>query len=174
MNTNFEPSLKPVLQDEGGNDDDPVDRGGRTSRGITQREYDAWCALHHSPPGDVWKASQDTIEAIYRQQYWLPYCDALPIGIDYMYFDMNVNHGTSRATKILQQALGVSVDGHLGVVTMEEVLATNPKVLIESITERRRSFYKAIEARNSSQQRFDRGWMNRAAAVRIRALAMVS
>lgn len=174
MKINFEPSLKFVLEDEGGNDDDPVDRGGRTSRGITQREYNAWCRLHNSPAGDVWKASQATIEAIYQQQYWLPYCDSLPIGIDYVFFDMNVNHGTSRATKLLQQALGVDVDGHFGVITMGAALDAAPKSLIEKITEARKTFYKAIEAHNPSQRRFDKGWMNRAAAVRTRALAMVS
>ena len=174
MRNNFEPSLKWVLEDEGGNDDDPVDRGGRTSRGITQREYDAWCLMHRSPTGDVWKATDVTIDQIYFQQYWLPVCDALPIGIDYVYFDMNVNHGSSRATKLLQQALGVDDDGHFGVVTMQAATTANPKVLIESVTEKRRGFYKAIEAHNPSQKRFDRGWMNRAAAVRTRALAMVS
>jgi lysozyme family protein len=174
MRLNFDPSLKCVLEDEGGNDDDPVDRGGRTSRGITQREYNAWCSLHRSPTGDVWRATPATIEAIYQQQYWLPYCDALPLGIDYMYFDMNVNHGTSRATKLLQQALDVGVDGFLGVVTMHAALNANPKLLIQSITEKRIAFYKAIEAGNASQKRFDRGWMNRASAVRTRALTMVS
>lgn len=173
MRNNFEPSLKWVLQSEGGNDDDPADRGGRTSRGITQREYDAWCHLHKSPSGDVWKATKETIDAIYFQQYWVPNCDPLPLGVDYAYFDMNVNHGSSRATKILQQALDVPVDGHFGVVTMAAARDANPKVLIEAITEKRIAFYKAIEAHNPSQKRFDRGWMNRAKAVRTQALAML-
>lgn len=174
MKLNFEPALKFVLEDEGGNDDDPVDRGGRTSRGITQREYNSWCALHHSLSGDVWKATPETIQAIYQQQYWLPYCDGLPIGIDYMYFDMCVLFGPVRATKLLQEGLGVADDGHFGVVTMDAVMHANPKVLIESVTQKREAFYKAIENANPSQRRFDKGWMNRAAAVKTRALAMVS
>ncbi len=46
MISNFAASLAFVLQDEGGNDDDPDDHGGRTSRGITQRVWDAWLQLH--------------------------------------------------------------------------------------------------------------------------------
>ena len=174
MKNNFEPSLKWVLEDEGGNDDDPVDRGGRTSRGITQREYNAWCALHKSPAGDVWKATKETIAAIYFQQYWLPNCDPLPIGTDYVLMDMSVLFGPSRATHFMQECLDIPVDGHFGVVTMQAAMAANPKVLIECVTVKREAFYKAIERSNPSQIRFDKGWMNRARAVRTRALAMVS
>ena len=174
MRNNFEPSLKWVLEDEGGNDDDPVDRGGRTSRGITQREYDAWCHLHRSPTGDVWKATDDTIKQIYFQQYWLPDCDPLPIGVDYPYFDMKVLFGPHRAAIFMQECLDVEVDGHFGVITMQAAMNVNPKLLIECVTAKREAFYKEIERSNPSQKRFDRGWMNRAAAVRTRALAMVS
>jgi lysozyme family protein len=173
VKTNFETALKFVLQDEGGNDDDPADRGGRTSRGITQREYDAWCRMHKSPSGDVWHASQATVEAIYQQQYWLPYGDGMPIGLDYMYFDMCVLFGPTRATKLLQESLGVADDGHFGVITMDAVMHANPKVLIEGVTAKREAFYRAIEAHDPSQRRFDKGWMNRAKAVRTRALAMM-
>ena len=174
MRNNFEPSLKWVLEDEGGNNDDPVDHGGRTSRGITQREYDAWCHLHKSPSGDVWKATPETIQMIYFQQYWLPNCDPLPLGTDYAFFDMSVLFGPYRATIFMQEAVDVPADGHFGVVTMQAVMAANPKVLIESVTQKREAFYKAIERSNPSQIRFDRGWMNRAAAARTRALAMVA
>src|SRR5215475_4531591 len=83
---------------EGGNDDDPQDPGGRTSRGIEQREYDAWNHLHGAPTGDVWTAPQHTIDAIFEHSYWQPYCDVLPLGIDLMYFDTAVNEGPHKAT----------------------------------------------------------------------------
>jgi lysozyme family protein len=53
-----------VLRDEGGNDDDPRDPGGRTSRGIAQREWDVWRASHPGLPSDVWQAPQDQILGI--------------------------------------------------------------------------------------------------------------
>ena len=44
---------------EGGNDDDPNDPGGRTSRGIIQREWDVWRQTHAGLPSDVWQAPQE-------------------------------------------------------------------------------------------------------------------
>ena len=106
---------------EGGNDDDPDDPGGRTSRGITQREYDAWMHLHGGVSGDVWKAPQAVVDAIYEHSYWQPYSDLLPKGVDLMYFDTAVNEGPGKAVLFLQQALGIHADGHFGVVTASAV-----------------------------------------------------
>src|ERR1035437_8995682 len=85
---NFPKSLAALLQDEGGNDDDKADHGGRTSRGITQREYDKWRADQHLLTRDVWTADTLEITAIYHDDYWEPLCDDLPDGIDYLYFDL--------------------------------------------------------------------------------------
>src|SRR5216110_2211633 len=98
---NWPKSYAAVRKSEGGNDDDPADHGGRTSRGIIQREYDAWRRLKSLPVRDVWKASEAEIEAIYHEEYWNPYCDLLPVGADYLLFNMNVNAGPSRGAKIL-------------------------------------------------------------------------
>ena len=46
----FNACVQLVLQDEGGNDDDPDDPGGRTSRGIEQSEWDAWLLSHRASP----------------------------------------------------------------------------------------------------------------------------
>src|SRR5574337_377731 len=97
-----------VRASEGGNDDDPNDHGGRTSRGITQREYTAWRQERGLPDSDVWSASESEIETIYHDEYWEPWCDLLPAGTDYLYFDMAVNAGPYRATVILQRALGIA------------------------------------------------------------------
>lgn len=166
--SNFSSSLKLVLQSEGGNDDDPADHGGRTSRGITQREYDAWCAEHNWPQGDVWKATQSAIESIYHDEYWNPYCDGFPVGIDYLYFDMAVNAGPARATKLLQQAVGVAADGRIGPITRLAISAANPVDLINSYSAAKAAFY-----RNLHQPRFLKGWLYRTSSVRAAALAMV-
>jgi len=173
MKDNFTASLKFVLQDEGGNDDDPADAGGRTSRGITQREYNAWCQLHNSPAGDVWQATDATVAAIYYQQYWLPYCDALPKGEDYIAFDMFVNMGQRQGIILLQRGLGVTADGALGVVTMAAAQAANVKDLIGKVSDLKVAFYKEIEREHPQDVKFDRGWMNRVANVKARALGML-
>lgn len=157
MKENFELALKQVLKDEGGNDDDPQDHGGRTSRGITQREYNAWCRLTQKPQGDVWRASDGDIRAIYHDQYWRPYCDSLPSGVDYSFFDISVNAGRTQAVRTFQKALGVKVDGMMGQVTLAAINARDPVKLIHAIAEKRRAFYRSL----AQFPRYGRGWMRR-------------
>jgi lysozyme family protein len=172
MIENFQKALAYVLEDEGGNSDDPEDHGGRTSRGITQREYDAWCQLHGDQglqQGDVWNAANAEIATIYRNHYWLPWCDALPAGLDYSYFDMAVNAGPHRATVLLQRAIGIAADGVFGPITLLSATRASPKLLLPRFCSERVSFYKSLR-----QPRFLRGWLNRAYRVEDRAMAMLT
>lgn len=166
--SNWKPSLRAVLASEGGNDDDPLDHGGRTSRGITQREYDAWRAEHDQPTLDVWRAPQSDIEAIYHDEYWNPYCDAMPIGVDYCFFNTRVLAGPHRAAVLLQQALGVTADGRIGPITRQAVAKVAPGAFIERFAEESAAFYRSLH-----QPRFTKGWLNRVENVRQTALKMV-
>lgn len=166
--SNFKPSLAAILKAEGGNDDDPADHGGRTSRGITQREYDSWRRLQHQPTLDVWKAPQSDIEAIYHDEYWEPNCDLLPIGADFLLFNMAVNAGPSRGAKILQRALGLTVDGRIGPMTREAITKAEPRKLIEDYSNASRAFYLSLH-----QPKFTKGWLNRVNFVRQTALQMI-
>ena len=159
-----------VRASEGGNDDDPQDPGGRTSRGIIQREYTAWRALQGEPSKDVWTASEEEIEAIYRTQYWLPYGDLMPRGADYQFYDMNVNSGLHQATLILQRSLGVMPDGHVGVVTMAALRGADPKALISLITKEREHFYRSLA---KLFRRFGKGWIARNLQVEKNALQLL-
>lgn len=170
--SNFQPSLKLVLKSEGGNDDDPDDHGGRTSRGITQREYTAWVREH--PKGldknsDVWKATDADIAAIYKDEYWNPFCDNFPTGVDYLYFDMAVNAGPYRAAVLLQRALGVNDDGRIGPITRAATVKANAKTLITGFTAAKRAFYISLH-----QPKYTKGWLNRAAEVQANAMKMVA
>ena len=168
MQANFQQALAWVLKDEGGNDDDPADHGGRTSRGITQREYDAWRAEIHQPAIDVWNAPQSDIDSIYHEEYWDPYCDAFPAGVDYLYFDMAVNAGPYRAAVLLQRALSVTDDGRIGPVTRAAAASADPKALIANYTTAKRAFYTSLH-----QPRFLKGWLNRCDDVQANALSMI-
>jgi lysozyme family protein len=146
-----------VRAEEGGNDDDPQDHGGRTSRGITQREYSAWRRLHGLPSRDVWSADESEIMQIYHGGYWAPYCDQVPAGTDLELFDVNVISGPGRGAKTLQQALGnVVVDGRIGPATLEATRNADPLKLITRFSAVRRAFYQHL-----GQPRFLRGWLNR-------------
>lgn len=166
--SNFSRSLGAVLQDEGGNDDDPADHGGRTSRGITQREYTAWRALKGQPFADVWKATTAEITAIYHDEYWNPYCDGFPVGVDYLYFDMAVNAGPRRASILLQRALGVADDGRIGPITRSAITKADPTKLVSNYTAAKRAFYISLH-----QPKFTKGWLNRCNHVQAIATAML-
>lgn len=166
---NFKPSLVVILKEEGGNDDDPNDHGGRTSRGIIQREWDVYTQSHPDLPGDVWRAPQADIDAIYHDQYWEPYCDKLPVGLDLVFFNACVNSGRQQAVKELQRALGVSADGMMGMLTLQAVAdCADVPELIRQTCDRRRAFYKAL----AQFPRYGRGWMARTDRVETTALHM--
>lgn len=167
--SNFQASLKLVLQSEGGNDDDPADHGGRTSRGITQREYDAWRKEKGLPVMDVWSAPQSDIETIYHDEYWEPYCDSMPIGVDYIYFNNAVLDGPYRSMVLLQRALGVTADGRCGPVTRAAIKAAIGPYTIIKLSQASSDFYKGLH-----QPKFLKGWLNRVAFVEKNALTMIS
>jgi len=169
MQTNWPTCLKLVLLAEGGNDDDPDDPGGRTSRGIEQREYDAWCELNNLPKGDVWQAPQDVIDNIYHTSYWEPWCDKLPVGVDYVFFDTGVNEGPHEAILQLQRALGVTADGHIGVITLAAIAKCNPAQVINAVDDERDAFYKGL-----NKPKYLKGWYNRVAKVNKDALSMLT
>jgi lysozyme family protein len=166
--SNWKVSLAAVLKSEGGNDDDPADHGGRTSRGITQREYNAWRKERGQPLLDVWQAPQSDIEVVYHEEYWNPNCDLLPQGMDYLYFDMAVNAGPYRAAVLLQRALGVNDDGRIGPITREAIKDADPIALINNFTRVKEAFYRSLH-----QPKFLKGWLNRNRAVRATAIAMI-
>lgn len=167
--SSFNQALKYVLQSEGGNDDDPADHGGRTSRGITQREYDAWRREKGLPTMDVWSAPQSDIVAIYHDEYWEPLCDTLPMGLDYIVFNTSVLAGPDRAKRLLQQALGVTADGRIGPITREAIKNADAASTINKFSDASRAFYRALH-----QPKFTQGWLNRVAFVQKNATAMIT
>jgi lysozyme family protein len=169
--SNFRKCLPLLLEHEGGNDDDPRDPGGRTSRGILQREWDVWRVSHPGLPSDVFQAPQDQVEAIYKQKYWDPLrCDELPSGVDYAVFDYGVNSGISRAAKVLQRLVGAGVDGEIGPQTIGATLGVDPKTLVGQICDERLAFLQGL----STFSTFGRGWTRRVSDVRAAAETMAA
>jgi lysozyme family protein len=169
-NTDFAHCLAMVIVHEGGNDDDPNDPGGRTSRGIIQSEWNKWRASHPGLPSDVWKAPDDQIVAIYKANYWAPLlCDGLPSGVDYCVFDYGVNSGVSRSAKGLQSALGIKADGTVGKNTIAVAATADAATVINKMCDQRLAFLQDLPTWGT----FGRGWSTRVSDVRRDALAMV-
>ena len=159
-----------VRKHEGGNDDDPRDPGGRTSRGIIQREWTAYVA--HRPeqklPSDVWKAPDSAITDIYRTKYWARMrCDDLPAGVDYSVYDYGINSGIGRSGKVLRRVVGLP--DNTSVVTDEVLNAVarrDAKALIVAINDERLRFLKSLK----TWPVFGQGWGWRVADVKAFSL----
>ena len=186
MEANFKQSLAWVRQSETGhtdsdgpneahwgNGDDPADSGGRTSRGITQREYDAYCRMAGLPHTDVYKAPNQVVDDIYHRSYWMPYGPVMPPGVDYMLFDDSVLSGPVTAIKTLQRALGVVPDGHIGVLTSEAISKADHKHLVDAIAAARLARYDGIIAARPKDMKFRTGWRNRVEFATKNALTLV-
>lgn len=175
MKGNFEVVLPKLLEHEGGNDDDPRDPGGRTSRGILQSEWNEWRKTHPGLPQDVWQAPQSQVEAIYKQKYWdVLSCDELPPGVDYAVFDFGVNSGNSRSAKYLQGIVGAAQDGIIGPLTLaatdKYVREQGAPSLINALCNQRLAFLQRIP----TWPTFGNGWSRRVREVRASSLALAA
>lgn len=174
--TSWPSVLHNILQSEGGNDDDKADPGGRTSRGVIQREWNAWRTTHPGLPSDVWEAPQEQIDAIYHQKYWTHRCingDKLPAGLDYTIGDYGVNAGVNRPGIVLRRILQVNTDrcdisdALLAIIATKDTLA-----LIRAVGAERKRFYANLIAARPSLGKFRGGWTARANSVELKSLKM--
>lgn len=161
----FRIALKFTLKWEGGLSDDPLDPGGRTNRGITQRVYDGYRNNKALPLRDVKNIDESELLEIYREKYWKPSkADTMIELLAIVQFDTAVNFGVSGAVMFLQEALGFTgrdVDGDYGPKTETALKSANNKETAFKIVEGRIAYrYKRVHEK-PSQERFLQGWLNR-------------
>lgn len=166
----FELCLPFTLIEEGGNSNDPHDPGGRTHKGIIQREYDRYRRAKGLPLQSDFLMSDDEVREIYWTEYWLPHCPSLRPGVDLSFFDNCVNEGPHRATVLLQRALHVKDDGVWGPATQKAVdTAVNSVALIKEFSDWRARFYRSL----GTFQYFGKGWLARVNYIESASLKMV-
>jgi len=153
----FDVCLPPILREEGGNDDDKQDHGGRTSRGIIQREYTPWRIKRGLPDRDVWLATDDEISAIYLEEYWLPRGPKLHPGVDLVWFNFAVNAGPGEAHKLLLRSIGPN--------NVDDDAET-----VNRMCDAGEAFYRGLE----QFPRYGNGWTGRTARIRAAAQKMVT
>jgi lysozyme family protein len=165
MDENYEECYKAVRKFEGSNDDDPRDPGGRTSRGIIQREWDKYRQGNPTLPADVWKASEADIAAIYRHDYWLTqFCQRLLSGLDETIFDYGVNSGVNRAPKVLRRCLHMPDDAPSADVQarLDQLAPVERRTLIHAVNDERLAFLQGLK----TWPVFGKGWGRRVAQVK--------
>lgn len=160
MTSAFDRALERTLAYEGGYVNNPLDRGGPTNRGITQRAYDAWRKTTGQEPRSVDLVEDAEVRAIYLADYWMPCnCDSLPEPIGAAVFDMAVNSGVWNAKITLQNAVRVRADGVIGEATIAAANAT-PNALLRFL-KGRAAFIAEILHERPTQCAFLEGWINR-------------
>lgn len=157
----LERCLEAVLADEGGLSNNRQDPGGLTKYGISQRAY---------PTLNIAALTVEQAKAIYQRDYWNPINgDNLPTGLDLTLFDCAVNQGVSTAIQLLQQVLGLKVDGHLGPITLAASAKAMPG-LLDTFAAERALRYEF----NRNEEVFGRGWYRRLFRTHRRAWALAA
>lgn len=157
-------SLARILEFEGGYGEDRHDPGGPTNKGVTLETYAREIGERIGPDNlarlkaGLAAISDDLVHAIYLRRYWMPAgCPELPSALAHFHFDAAVNQGVVGATRMLQQALAVAVDGEIGPVTLAAAHAGPPSRHLERYAGIRRQRYRALP----HFWRFGRGWLAR-------------
>lgn len=158
----FEKAVSKVLKNEGGYVNDPKDSGGETKYGISKKSY---------PNLDIRNLTVDGAKCIYYRDFWEPqkYNDFKSDEIAGKLFDLAVNMGTRKANELLQRALRavgnpVKEDGIVGPITLTAVNNSDEAALLAALRSEAAGYYRSIVMKNASQQKFIKGWLNRAYA----------
>ena len=149
--TGFDKSFERLIDHEGGYVNHPNDPGGETKWGISKRSY---------PHLDIANLTREDAKEIYRRDFWVAgHMHKFHPAVAFQVFDAAVNHGIGNAIRILQRALDVADDGHIGPITMKaaEKIGVNDQLL--RFVAYRIKFWTKLSTWNS----FGRGWANRAA-----------
>lgn len=173
----FTRALAHVLAMEGSFTDDPYDPGGPTNKGITLRVYAEWkhvtvdATSFAELKDELRRIPDDVVREIYAARYWTPAsCESLPPALALFHFDAGVNHGVGTANRMLQEALGVMIDGDIGPETLGAIASTEITAVLERYATMRRNRYRALP----HFWRFGRGWLARVDATLNAARAELS
>jgi len=158
---NWETSFDEVIRSEGGFvlTDISGDLGGQTYAGIARKPNPSWVGWKLIDDGVM--PNKTMVMDFYKTIWNSVKCDDLPSEVDYLIYDFAVNAGAGQSAKLLQRAVGVTVDGKIGPITLAAVNSKDAKELIDLFTEQKKAFYNLIVQNRHEQVKFLKGWMNR-------------
>ena len=168
MKQNWDEAIKHILKYEGGYVNHKDDPGGRTNLGVTQRVWEEWTGKPATEE-DMRGLTVAMVSPLYKKRYWdAVRGDDLPSGVDLCVFDCAVNAGVGRASKCLQQTVGVTADGQIGPATMAAVAKKPAEHIIADFCDLREAHYKSL----STFATFGKGWMRRLDSVEVESKQM--
>jgi lysozyme family protein len=171
MESNFELSLKKVIEHEGGYVNHPADPGGMTNLGVTKRVWEEWVG-HPVDESEMRALTVEQVSPLYKKRYWdAIHGDRLPTGLDYCLFDTAINSGVGRASKFIQEMVGVAADGAIGNKTLLAIgQFKDVKMLVDEYCDKRLDFLQKLK----TWPVFGKGWGRRVADVRESATRMIT
>ncbi|PXX41664.1 glycoside hydrolase family 108 protein [Undibacterium pigrum] len=148
---NFDICITPILKNEGGISNHPLDAGKLTKYGISQRSY---------PKLDIAALTAEQAKSLYKRDFWdANQLDQFPLIVAFEFFDCAVNCGAGTAARLLQRAVGVAEDGIVGPITLAAIGKLNADKLAKRMLAHRMQFYTKL----SNWPSFGAGWVNRLA-----------
>jgi len=165
----FIEAMPHVFEHEGGYNDVKNDLGGATNWGVSLRFLKA---INKDVDGDgdvdyldVKNLSKENATEIYFNHFWKRYYEKLPRRIAIKMFDTEIN--TDKAELFLQRALvllgsKITVDKMIGLVTLLEVKKYTDQAVLDAYTASQKAYYDAIIKAKPDQEKFRKGWYNRA------------
>ena len=166
--SNWPTAFAEMIRHEGGYVNHKDDPGGMTNLGVTKRTWEAFKG-REVDESTMRSLTVDDVTPLYRDRYWAAVkADSLPPGVDLAVFDIAVNSGPRKAAMILQEAIGVTVDGGIGPKTLQAAKASPPSGLISVVCNKRLDFLRSLPHFKT----FGEGWTRRVNEVRKKALDM--
>jgi lysozyme family protein len=156
---------------EGGWSDRPAadDPGRQTMRGITIGCYRDYCGREDATPDELRQITEETARDIAVTLFWNPIgADLLPPGVDIMAADFAFNSGWVRAAKVLQELVGVKVDGFVGPDTITAVRKLKPEDVVRDYGDARLEFLEDLKNWSANAN----GWRKRVRLMRNAALKL--
>lgn len=158
----FELSIKKILFLEGKYFKDSDDYGGETKYGISKRQY---------PEYDIKSLTIEQAKEIYKKDYWnkLRLDEIKDQKIAEEMLDIAVNCGWQTAGKFVQETINLlvafqplKVDGFVGEKTLTAINSySHPNAIVKVLNGMQFERYREIVKRDSSQQKWFRGWLAR-------------
>lgn len=150
----FRAALQFTLSQEGG-----FNESERSYQGVLQDVYDGYRRDHGLPTRDVRQMSAAERDAIYEAEYWIrgscAQLASVAPAIAIAHFDCVVNMGVAGGARVLQEAVGVNVDGIVGTKTLAQVQvkasAQGARVVWDAMLREREARYRAIAAANPAK-----------------------
>ena len=173
-----------ILRWEGGENNDPIDKGGHTNKGITRKTFNSLCKklLGKEPTTEnfIKLTSEDAMKFIHH--YWMKATwnnsiksQAVAEAITTWYWGSG-SYGIKEWQRMLRDKFGkknIVVDGSVGRQTVDYSNSIpESKLVAQAIISRKATFNKIVKS-DPTQARFINGWINRLNDFTIRHSAII-